>query len=179
MNGLTRSRLTRRGALVGLGPDTSKASVVAFQYHPDEMTQTLQARAASAGASISTGARNEALRLTGAPIENITLTAEIDAADQFGSCDPMASSLGIYLSSLEILLYPFVLVAQNRYAGAAGVIRDAFGSAGVTVNVISTADPITEVTTRQTNGLTVDGILTDEHFATLAGLADFIEMVPL
>jgi hypothetical protein len=88
MSGLTRSRLTRRGALVGLEPDTSKAGVVAFQYNPDEMT--------------------------------------------------------------------------------------------VTVNVISTADPVTEVTTRQTNGLTVDGILTDdEHFASLAGLADFIEMVPL
>jgi hypothetical protein len=109
------------------------------------------------------------------------LTVEIDAADRLGSGDPMASSLGIYpqLSSLEILLYAFVLVAQDRYAGAAGVIRDAFGSAGVTVDVISTADPVTEVTTRQTNGLTVDGILTDEHFATLAGLADFIEMVPL
>jgi hypothetical protein len=27
-------------------------------------------------------------------------------------------------------------------------------------------------------GALVDGILTEEHFATLAGLADFIEMVP-
>jgi hypothetical protein len=126
MTGLTRSPRTSRGAIVGLDPANPLASVVAFQYNPDEMTRTLQARAAAGGSGTSEGARNEALRLTGAPIETISLTVEIDAADQLETGDPLATTLGIYpqLSSLEMLLYPkSAVVAANAVLAAAGSIE--------------------------------------------------------
>lgn len=115
-----------RGALVGLDPANPLASVVVFQYNPDEVTRTLQARAATGGGTSSAGARNEALRLTGAPIENINLAVEIDAADQLETGDPLATTLGIYpqLSSLEMLLYPkSALVIANTVLALAGTIE--------------------------------------------------------
>jgi hypothetical protein len=115
-----------RGALIGLDPANPLASVVVFQYNPDEMSRTLQARAATNGGTVSGGARNEALRLSGAPIENITLAVEIDAADQLETGDPLATALGIYpqLSSLEMLLYPkSAIVIANTALALAGVIE--------------------------------------------------------
>ena len=126
MTGLTRSPRTARGAIVGLDPANPLASVVAFQYNPDEMSRTLQARAATGDSSTSEGARNEALRLTGAPIETISLTVEIDAADQLAAGDRLASALGIYpqLSGLEMLLYPkSSVVIANAALAAAGSIE--------------------------------------------------------
>ncbi len=125
MTGLTRSPRTTRGAIVGLDPANPLASVVAFQYNPDEMTRTLQARAATGGTGTSQGARNEALRLTGAPIETIGLTVEIDAADQLSTADPLATRFGIYpqLSGLEMLLYPksSTLIANAALAAAGSI----------------------------------------------------------
>ena len=114
-----------RGALIGIDPENPLASVVIFQYNPDEMTRTLQARAAT-GTGMSAGARDEALRLTGAPIENITLAVEIDATDQLESGDALAVTLGIYpqLSSLEMLLYPkSALVIANTALASLGTIE--------------------------------------------------------
>jgi hypothetical protein len=126
MTGLTRSPRTTRGAIVGLDSAGQQSSVVAFQYNPDEMTRSLQARAATGGTGTSEGARNEALRLTGAPIESIGLTVEIDAADQLATADPLATRLGIYpqLSGLELLLYPrSSTVTANAALAAAGSIE--------------------------------------------------------
>jgi hypothetical protein len=125
MTGFTGSPRTARGAVIGLDPANPAASVVVFQYNPDEMTRTLQARAAT-GAGMSGGARDEALRLTGAPIENIALAVEIDAADQLETGDLLATRLGIYpqLSSLEMLLYPkSALVVANAALALAGTIE--------------------------------------------------------
>lgn len=126
MTGLSSSPRTTRGALVGVDPANPVASVVAFQYNPDEMTRSLQARAAAGSSPTSSSARNEALRLTGAPIENISLTVEIDAADQLETADPLAVTLGIYpqLSSLEMLLYPkSSLVISNAALALTGSIE--------------------------------------------------------
>ena len=126
MTGLTSSPRTTRGAIVGVDPANPLASVVAFQYNPDEMTRTVQARAATGGAGTSEGARNEALRLTGAPIENISMTVEIDAADQLAVADPLATTFGIYpqLSGLEMLLYPKSrVVIANAALAASGSIE--------------------------------------------------------
>jgi hypothetical protein len=124
VTGFAGSPRTARGALIGLDPANPLASVVLFQYNPDEMTRTLQARAATGG-GLSGGARSEALRLTGAPIENISLAIEVDAADQLESGDPLASELGIYpqLSSLEMLLYPksSVVIANTALALAGSI----------------------------------------------------------
>ena len=45
----------REGALIGLDPANPLASVVVFQYNPDEMTRTLQARAATGGEGATAG----------------------------------------------------------------------------------------------------------------------------
>lgn len=107
MTGSTRSPRAARGAIVGLDPTNPLSSVVVFQYNPDEMVRTIASRSQPATPGQG-GARNEALRLNGAPVETISLAVEIDAADQLETGDRLATSLGIYpqLSALEMLLYP-------------------------------------------------------------------------
>jgi hypothetical protein len=126
MTGFSRSPRVVRGALVALDPANPVAGVIVFQYNPDEMTRTLQARAATGGTPTSSGARNEALRLSGAPIENISLTVEVDAADLLAVGDAVATRLGVYpqLSALEMLLYPkSALVVANTALAMAGSIE--------------------------------------------------------
>lgn len=125
MSGFPGSPRTSRGALVSVDPDNPVAGLIVFQYNPDEMTRSVQARAAGTTGT-SAGARNEAMRLAGAPIEQITLTVEIDAADQLESGDPMAVTSGIYpqLSALEMLLYPkSTTVLANLALARAGTIE--------------------------------------------------------
>ncbi|MFI0975405.1 hypothetical protein ACH4SP_00075 [Streptomyces sp. NPDC021093] len=105
MSGFPGSPRAARGALVGVEPLNPLASLVVFQYNPDEMTRTLSAQAAGGGGG---GARSEALRLSGAPVEEINLSVEIDATDRLAAGDPLAAALGVHpqLSALEMLLYP-------------------------------------------------------------------------
>jgi hypothetical protein len=107
MTGLTNSVRTPRGALVGVNQGNPLGRLVVFQYNPDEMTRRLRARSAE-GDGGPGGARDEALRLAGAPIETISLSVEVDAADTTGPDDLVASAVGVYpqLSTLELLLYP-------------------------------------------------------------------------
>jgi hypothetical protein len=110
-----------RGAIVGIDPFNPVASVIIFQYNPDTLTRTLQAQTGAEG-----GDRNETLRLKGAPVENIKLDVEIDAADQLEQGDATATSMGIYpqLSALEMLVYPkSSLVIANTVLLAIGTIE--------------------------------------------------------
>jgi len=93
-----------RGAIVGIDLYNPLSSIVVFQYNPDSLTRSLQAQMMGN----EEGARTEVLRLTGAPIETIKLEAELDAADQLETADPIATTLGVYpqLSALEMLIYP-------------------------------------------------------------------------
>ena len=77
MTGLSSSPQLVKGALVGVDIFNPLASVVVFQYNPTTMTRRLEARAAGGD-----GDPGEALRLSGPPKETITLSIEIDAADQ-------------------------------------------------------------------------------------------------
>ena len=97
-----------KGALVAFDPMNPYSSIIVFQYNPDSLRRTLEAQAVSTAQSPTTVARSEALRLRGAPIENITLEVEVDATDQLANADPLAASMGVYpqLSALEMLLYP-------------------------------------------------------------------------
>ena len=121
MTGLTNSPRILKGALVGIDILNPVPKVIAFQYNPDSLTRTLKARASGAD-----GARAEAMRLSGAPEENITLEVEIDATDSLEDGDAAAIDLGIYpqLSALEMLLYPSSseVVASNTLM-AAGIIE--------------------------------------------------------
>lgn len=108
-----------KGALIGLDMFNPLASVTIFQYNPDTMTRRLEAQTMGG----EEGDRTEALRLKGAPVENISLEVEIDAADQLEKGDGLAGKLGIYpqLSALEMLIYPkSSLVITNTVLALAG-----------------------------------------------------------
>ncbi|MBW3571855.1 MAG: hypothetical protein KY467_12190 [Gemmatimonadetes bacterium] len=110
-----------KGALVGLDPLNPVASVVVFQYNPETVTRTLQAQAAGEG-----GARSEAMRLRGAPVETIKMDVEIDATDRLEEGDGLTSTLGIHpqLAALEMLLYPkSALVIANTVLMAVGTLE--------------------------------------------------------
>lgn len=112
-----------KGAIVGLDPFNPLASVVIFQYNPDTLTRTIQARAAGGG---SEGSQSEALRLKGPPEETIRLDVEVDAADQLERADPTAGTFGVApaLASLELLLYPkSAVVFANEVLARFGLIE--------------------------------------------------------
>ena len=110
-----------KGAIIGIDLLNPLASVIVFQYNPDTMTRTLRGQGSSDG-----GARSEAMRLKGAPIETIKLDVEIDATDQLEKAHGIATTLGIYpqLSALEMLLYPkSAFVIANTVAMALGTLE--------------------------------------------------------
>lgn len=111
-----------RGGLVILDPETGAARrVISLQYNPDSVSRSLQTR----GAGAETGDRAEALRLTGPPIETMTLEVELDATDQLEkpALHPVAADSGVAaaLAALETLLYPDSAdVLRNDAMAAAG-----------------------------------------------------------
>lgn len=110
-----------KGALVGVDAANPLAGVVVFQYNPATMTRRLEAR--SAGEEADPG---ETTRLSGPPKETITLSVEIDAADQLEKADSVTVSLGLHptLSALETMLYPkTAAVTANSVLAAAGSIE--------------------------------------------------------
>lgn len=108
-----------KGAIVGIDKDNPAASVIVFQYNPETMTRKVEARAAGGG---ETGDRSEALRLTSAPKETITISVDIDATDQLERAEATAVAQGINptLAALEILFYPKSSVVLDNIALAAG-----------------------------------------------------------
>ena len=109
-----------RGAIIGADPMNPLASVVVFQYNPDTMTRRVEARTAGA---TDAGDRTEALRLVGPPRETITVSIEVDAADQQG---PAAAMFGVHppLAALEMLLYPkSAHVIGNLALASAGMLE--------------------------------------------------------
>lgn len=109
-----------KGALIAADPLRPAASVIVFQYNPETLTRTLQAR--------TTGGEGGAgpLRLSGPPEETLKLSIEIDATDQLETGDPVAVTLGIApaLAALELLLYPSSSsVIANEVLARAGVIE--------------------------------------------------------
>ena len=81
---------TLQGAIVGLDPFNPLASIVVFQYNPERLQRSIQPAtpAGATGAGAAGGARAEALRLRGAPVETITVEVEIDATDQLAKRRP-------------------------------------------------------------------------------------------
>jgi hypothetical protein len=110
-----------KGAIVGVDPANPLASIIVFQYNPEQLTRRVSANAASNDA-----AQGEALRLKGPPRETITLSVAIDAADQLERADAIATTAGLYptLASLEALLTPKTAVMiANEVLAQVGVIE--------------------------------------------------------
>ena len=96
-----------RGGLVLLDPVTNAVRrVIPLQYNPDTLTRSFQVR----GAGGEAGARAEVLRLTGPPVQSISLDAEFDATDQleFPEQNRVAVQVGLraQLAMLETMVYP-------------------------------------------------------------------------
>ena len=118
---LSQSPRVHKGAIIGLDPFNPIASIIVFQYNPETMTRTLNARATS-----QEGDAIEALRLKGPPEETIDLSVEIDATDQLEQVQFPATTFGVSptLASLEMLLYPkSALVIANAVLLNAGIIE--------------------------------------------------------
>lgn len=112
-----------RGAIVAVTPLSPLSRIVIFQYNPNELRRTLRPRSAPSEQQVGPA---DAHRIWGAPTETITMTVEVDAADQLETGDPVAATTGIapQLASLEMLLYPDSLqVIANTALMAAGVIE--------------------------------------------------------
>lgn len=121
MTDFPRSPKILKGAIIGIDIFNPIASVVVFQYNPEQLTRSIDPQYSDAA-----GARAEALRLGGPPHETISATINIDVIDQLEEADGLASTLGLYpqLSALEMLVYPkSALVIANTALLATGTIE--------------------------------------------------------
>lgn len=95
-----------KGGIVLVDPTTgSVIRIVPLQYNPDSLSRSLTIRGTT-----ESGDRQEAMRLTGPPVETIKLEAEIDATDQLEFPDQnstvVQSGIHAQLAALEIIVYP-------------------------------------------------------------------------
>lgn len=106
----------------------SQAKVVVFQYNPDQMRRTLAARTPPAQSGNVGGAREDVLRVLGAPVETITLSVVLDAVDQLaeGQGGQVVKEDGLHpaLATLELLLYPATeRVRESRELAEQGAVQ--------------------------------------------------------
>jgi hypothetical protein len=114
-----RSPKILKGALVAYQLPDLRPTVIIFQYNPEHLTRSLQARTATGGG------RGDSQRTDGPPDETITLSVEIDAADQLERQDAVATSVGLHpvIAALELLMYPsFPMVVFNQVLADAGSV---------------------------------------------------------
>lgn len=100
-------------------------TVIVFQYNPEQLSRSLTDRAAPPDPSNVGGAREDSLRVLGPPVETITLSVVLNAADQLEEPDRnpevVVSGLHPALAALELLLYPpSAQVLLNRGLARAG-----------------------------------------------------------
>ena len=118
MSAFPGSPRTLQGALVAIDPLLPVPTVVLFQYNPHTLTRQLEARGADGGPA--------ATSYTGAPVENITVEIELDAADGLETRDDATVKLGLHpqLAALERLVYPAsTRVIANTVLAALGSIE--------------------------------------------------------
>jgi hypothetical protein len=123
---------TLRGSIVAVDPWSPASRVVVFQYNPDSVTRTLRPRADTRQQQDRAA---DPHRVYGAPTESITMTVEVDAADQLEGNDPVARTAGIApaLATLEMLLTP----------SSARVIADTVLLQAGTIEILPPAGPLT------------------------------------
>lgn len=107
-----RSPKFLKGALVAYESQIlgKMPNIIVFQYNPEQLSRTLTLRNPPAPAGKTAKAKVETFEVQGPPVEEISLTIVLDAADQLE--DPLRNRVtvekGIHpaLSALELLLYP-------------------------------------------------------------------------
>jgi hypothetical protein len=107
-----RPRVVKGALLIydSQAPGTTPSGQIVFQYNPDGLRRSFATRAPAKDATASGASKESVLSVPGPPVETITLTVELDAADQLD--DPAhrdaVNDDGLHgaLASLELLLYP-------------------------------------------------------------------------
>jgi len=98
-------------------PGTQPKSVLLFQFNPDSLKRTLADRAVQADRGNVGAAKEDVFRVQGPPIETISLTIELDAADQLEqpltNANVAENGLHPALATLEMLMYPSSLKAER------------------------------------------------------------------
>jgi hypothetical protein len=125
-----RSPRLLKGALIEyqsqfLGP---LPNIIAFQYNPEEVRRTLAHRTGQAGARSAGAAREDVLKVKGPPLETISLSVVLDAADQLAEPErnPHVVAAGLHpaLAALELLLYPRTTqILERRVKAMAGMVE--------------------------------------------------------
>src|SRR5688572_23546990 len=92
-------------------PGSQPSAIISFQFNPDTMKRTLAHRAPPPPPQGATGAAKEdVLRVAGPPLETITMTVDMHAADQLNEPEsaPAIAEHGLHpaLATLELLMYP-------------------------------------------------------------------------
>jgi len=121
MTSFPRSPFLLKGAIIGLDPANPLASIIIFQYNPEEMTRSLVPNFGEPKAN-----RAAPLRLYGPPVETISINIKISAINQLEENSTMAQAVGIYpqLSALEMLVYPKTLtVLKNAALAKTGTLQ--------------------------------------------------------
>lgn len=119
-----------KGALVVFASNRipGPPKVIVFQYNSEQLTRSLERQSPSGNEDEEldeAGKRAELLRVIGPPVEDISLTVSLDAADQleFPLRHPHTVTAGLHpvLATLELLLYPpSSLLFANFGLAAAG-----------------------------------------------------------
>jgi hypothetical protein len=114
-----RSPKVMKGGIVAYQLPQLFPTVIAFQYNPEEFSRSISGRGAQGGG------RGDANRVNGPPEETITLSVEIDAADQLErpaeNGVTVAKGLHPVIASLERLMYPpYPMVIANEALAFAG-----------------------------------------------------------
>jgi hypothetical protein len=110
-------------------PGSSPSRTIVFQFNPESMKRTLAHRAAPQPNQANSGAAKEdVLRVAGPPVETISVTVDMHAADQLEEPDEngAVAEHGLHpaLATLELLMYPPTLNAQKiEQAAAAGRVQ--------------------------------------------------------
>jgi hypothetical protein len=112
-----------RGGLVLIDPGSAAVRrVIALQYNPETLSRSFQIQ----GIEGEGGDRSQAMRLTGPPVETISLEAELDATDALEQGDDTAAEAGLLpqLAALETLVYPTAAALKaNDALAAAGTLE--------------------------------------------------------
>jgi hypothetical protein len=114
-----RSPKVLKGGLAAYQFPELVPTIIVFQYNPDEVSRSVQARSGQGGG------RGDANRVNGPPEETLTFTVEIDAADQLERPGENALTVenGLHpvIAALEGLTYPpYPMVIANEALALAG-----------------------------------------------------------
>lgn len=114
--------------------------VIMFQYNPEQVRRTLAARTQPPEKGNQGQAKEEAYRVFGPPVETITMTIALNAADQLELPDSNKATVdhGLHplLATLELLLYPSSdTVQQQKQQASQGKAQVAAGNMPLTLLV--------------------------------------------